>query len=267
VYDLVENDQVDLGLVSFPKSTRTIAALNWREEPMVFVSSPQHPLAQQEAIRVENLQGVNMVGFDQGLKIRRAIDRALGAHGVQVNLVMAFDNIETLKRAIEINAGVSLLPEPTVVREVQLGSLVARPLANEDWSVRWASFIAAGRNWARQPAVSCNCCRNSRRISLGGAGHHSQCHIGIAERGRSAAGGGSLGLPFTPFGSRQWLRWRIPRRTSGPRRLLHGSESGSPAARRTPRAMPTVPTEAPKRLSGLAARLSSSIFVSAFFFW
>ncbi len=132
VYDLVENDQVDLGLISFPKSTRTIAALNWREEPMVFVSSPQHPLAQQESIRVENLQGVNMVGFDQGLKIRRAIDRALGAHGVQVNLVMAFDNIETLKRAIEINAGVSLLPEPTVVREVQLGSLVARPLANEE---------------------------------------------------------------------------------------------------------------------------------------
>ena len=131
VYELVENDQVDLGLVSFPKSTRTIAALNWREEPMVFVSSPQHPLARQETIRVENLQGVSMVGFDQGLKIRRAIDRALGAHGVQVNLVMAFDNIETLKRAIEINAGVSLLPEPTVVREVQLGSLIARPLANE----------------------------------------------------------------------------------------------------------------------------------------
>jgi DNA-binding transcriptional LysR family regulator len=131
VYDLVENDQVDLGLVSFPKSTRTIAALNWREEPMVLVCSPQHPLARVERVRVEDLQGVNMVGFDQGLKIRRAIDRALAAHGVHANLVMAFDNIETLKRAIEIDAGVSLLPEPTVVREVQLGSLAARPLANE----------------------------------------------------------------------------------------------------------------------------------------
>jgi hypothetical protein len=41
---------------------------------------------------------------------------------------MAFDNIETLKRAIEIDAGVSLLPEPTMVREVQFGTLVARPL-------------------------------------------------------------------------------------------------------------------------------------------
>ena len=131
VYDLVENDQVDLGLVSFPKSSRTVAALNWREEPMVFVCSPQNGLASQESIRIEELQGVNMVGFDQGLKIRRAIDRALSAHGVHVTPVMAFDNIETLKRAIEIDAGVSLLPEPTVVREVAFGTLVARPLANE----------------------------------------------------------------------------------------------------------------------------------------
>jgi DNA-binding transcriptional LysR family regulator len=131
VYELVENDQVDLGLVSFPKGSRNVAAITWREEPMVFVCSPQHALAKLPSVRIEDLQGVNMVGFDQGLKIRRAIDRALSAHGVEVNVVMAFDNIETLKRAIEINAGVSLLPEPTVVREVQLRSLAVRPLANE----------------------------------------------------------------------------------------------------------------------------------------
>ena len=47
-------------------------------------------------MRVEDLQGVNIMGFDPGLKIRRAIDRALAAHRVEVNVVMAFDNIETL---------------------------------------------------------------------------------------------------------------------------------------------------------------------------
>ncbi len=131
VYELVEEDQIELGLVSFPKSSRNIVALAWREEPMVFVCSPQHALAQPGPIRLEDLQGVNMVGFDAGLKIRRVIDSALARHGVEAQVVMAFDNIETLKRAIEINAGVSLLPEPTVVREVQMGTLVVRPLANE----------------------------------------------------------------------------------------------------------------------------------------
>ncbi|MBM4001130.1 MAG: LysR family transcriptional regulator [Planctomycetes bacterium] len=131
VYELVEGDQIELGLVSFPKGSRNIVALAWREEPMVFVCSPQHPLAQPGPIRLEELHGASMVAFDAGLKIRRVVDRALARHHAETQVVMAFDNIETLKRAIEINAGVSLLPEPTVVREVQLGSLVVRPLANE----------------------------------------------------------------------------------------------------------------------------------------
>ena len=42
---------------------------------------------------------------------------------------MEFDNIETIKRAIEIDAGVALLPAPTVVREIEAGTLVAVPLS------------------------------------------------------------------------------------------------------------------------------------------
>ena len=42
VYELVESDQVDFGLVSYPRSSRTIKATAWREEPMVVVCSPRH---------------------------------------------------------------------------------------------------------------------------------------------------------------------------------------------------------------------------------
>ena len=115
VYDLVEEDQVDLGLVSYPKSTRTIKA---------------HPLAGRAdgaglfaaniawrtmtAIPLAALDGQRMVGFDDDLQIRREIDRALASADVEPHVVMEFDNIETIKRAVEIDAGVSLLPEPTV---------------------------------------------------------------------------------------------------------------------------------------------------------
>ena len=70
------------------------------------------------------------MGFDDALRIRHEIDKTLAAHNVDVHVVMQFDNIETLKRAVEINAGISLLPEPTVFREVQAGSLVARSLSD-----------------------------------------------------------------------------------------------------------------------------------------
>ena len=132
VYDAVENDDADLGLVSYPRSSRTLEAIVWRQEPMVLVCAPDHPLAGSPRIGLEILQGMKMVCFESGLIIRREIDRALQLRSVEVEVAMEFDNIETIKRAIEIGAGVSLLPEPTITREVAAGSLVAIPLTTNE---------------------------------------------------------------------------------------------------------------------------------------
>lgn len=129
VYDLVESDQVDLGLVSYPRSSRTLKATAWREEPMVVVCSPRHKLAARREVALNELHGCDMVGFDPDLEIRQEIDRALADSGAEVRVAMEFDNTETIKRAIEIDAGFSILPRPTVNREVEAGALVALPLA------------------------------------------------------------------------------------------------------------------------------------------
>lgn len=128
VYELVERDAVDIGLVSYAKAGRNVEAIIWREEPMVLVCAPGHRFANHENISLPELDGISFVSFDQGLKIRQAIDRVLADHGVSINNVMEFDNIETIKSAIEIGNSVSLLPEPTVQREIKAGSLVAVPL-------------------------------------------------------------------------------------------------------------------------------------------
>lgn len=131
VYELVEHDQVDLGLVSYPKSSRAIKAVTWREERMVLACAPGNVLAGRGTISVDELDGQMMVGFVSQLRIRREIDRVLQRHGAEVTVCMEFDNIETIKRAVEINAGVSLLPEPTLLRETQIGSLIVVPLSGE----------------------------------------------------------------------------------------------------------------------------------------
>jgi DNA-binding transcriptional LysR family regulator len=129
VYDLVDNNLVDCGLVSYPRDTRSLKATAWRTEPMVIVAAADHRLAQQGSVQLSDLADVDFIGFDENLRIRQETDKTLAARGVHVNIVMEFDNIETLKRAIEINAGVSLLPEPTISREVSAGTLAAiRPI-------------------------------------------------------------------------------------------------------------------------------------------
>ncbi len=131
VYELVEADQADLGLVSYPQKTRTIDVCLWREEPLVVACAPDHPLASRPAVELADLNGVEMVGFNPDLRIRRRINKALESAGVICPVTLEFDNIESIKRAVEINAGFSLLPAPTVEREVAAGLLIAVPITGK----------------------------------------------------------------------------------------------------------------------------------------
>lgn len=132
VLESVETGQADIGIVSYPRSTRTIEAEPWREEMIVLACAPGNPLAGRVEIALEELHGHKMVGFDPDLVIRHELDRALAAHDAEPVVVMEFDNVETIKRAVEIDAGVALLPEPTVGREVAAGTLTTVRLAGDE---------------------------------------------------------------------------------------------------------------------------------------
>lgn len=125
VFDAVLNAEADLGIVSYPTVTPDLAVIPWRSERMVLVCHPKHRLAKEEAITAEHLQGEDFVGFDRDLGIRKEIDRYLRQRSVTIHVVLEFDNIETIKQAVEIGAGVSILPEPTVQRESEAGRLTA----------------------------------------------------------------------------------------------------------------------------------------------
>src|SRR5260370_29103428 len=125
VYERVLEGTADLGLVSFPRKTAKLTALSWREESMVLVCAPKHALAQDAAVQPRQLEGQKYVHFDKNLVIRRQVDRFLRARGVAGEVVLEFDNIENIKQAGSLGAGVALLPEPTVRREVRARTLAA----------------------------------------------------------------------------------------------------------------------------------------------
>jgi DNA-binding transcriptional LysR family regulator len=134
VYEAIRSGDAHLGLVSFPRDGGEFASLAWQEQEMVVVVPPTHRFCSLESVRVVDLDGEDFVTFDSGLAVRRQIDRWLRTAGVSVNVVHAFDNVENAKRAVEIGAGIALLPRPTVLRELELGSLVAIPLADAKWT-------------------------------------------------------------------------------------------------------------------------------------
>jgi DNA-binding transcriptional LysR family regulator len=132
VIESVEQGQADVGIVSYPRSTRSLEAEPWREEPIVLVCAPGNVFAGRVEVALGELHGQRMVAFDSDLVIRHELDRALAAQAAEPDVVMEFDNIETIKRAVEIDAGVALLPEPTIGRELAAGTLCAVRLAGDD---------------------------------------------------------------------------------------------------------------------------------------
>lgn len=129
VYEAVLTDRVDIGLVSYPEASREIKVTPWREEEMVVVMSPFHPLAGKSPLAAEDLAGLDFVGFDEELPIRKAIDRYLESHGVQVRVAMHFDNLQSLKEAVAEMRSISILPGRLLLKELAMGRLVACPLA------------------------------------------------------------------------------------------------------------------------------------------
>lgn len=128
VYERVAGGTADLGLLSFPSRSRELRVLPWREEEMLLTCSPQHPLARHPAIRPEQVAGEKYVGFSKELTIRRKVDHFLREQAISVEISTELDNIESIKKAIEDGVGIALLPEPTLRREVEAGTLVAIPL-------------------------------------------------------------------------------------------------------------------------------------------
>ena len=129
VYEAVLADRVDIGLVSYPEASRDIKVIPWREEEMVVTMSPFHALAAHSPIEPKDLDGLDFVGFDDELPIRKQIDRYLDSQGVSVRVGMHFDNLQSLKEAVAETRGISILPGRLLLKELAMGRLVASPLA------------------------------------------------------------------------------------------------------------------------------------------
>jgi DNA-binding transcriptional LysR family regulator len=118
VYEDVLGNVVDLGLVAYPSRDSKLEIFPLRKEPLVLICHPHHPLAKSKTLKLKAISGQKFISFEPDIPTRKALDRIFKEHSVHVQHVMEFDNVETVKRAVEIDAGVAIVPEGTVAQEV-----------------------------------------------------------------------------------------------------------------------------------------------------
>lgn len=151
VYDDVLSNVVDLGLVAYPMRESKLETVSLRKDPLVLICHPQHPFAKMKTVKLKALSGQKFIGFEPDIPTRKALDRILKESNVEVQHVMEFDNIETVKRAVEIDAGISVVPQGTIVQEVAKQTLAQVQLEDGEFYRPLAAIYK--KNKVLSPAV------------------------------------------------------------------------------------------------------------------
>jgi DNA-binding transcriptional LysR family regulator len=145
VYEDILHNAVDFGLVAFPTKTRQVEVVPFRNDHLVVIVHPQHALARRGEVEVKDLAGQKFIGFDPDIPTRKAVDQIFRENRLEMEPVMEFDNIETVKRAVEIDHGIAIVPQATVVQEARQGSLAVLPFKGRIFTRPLAILHRKGR--------------------------------------------------------------------------------------------------------------------------
>lgn len=146
VYEDILHNSVDFGLVAFPVKQRQIEVVPFRNDKLVLITHPNHALAKQGGdIELKELAGQKFIGFDPDIPTRKAVDQIFRDNRLEIEPVMEFDNIETVKRAVEIDHGIAIVPQATVVQEGRQGTLTVLQFKGKEFTRPLAVLHRKGR--------------------------------------------------------------------------------------------------------------------------
>lgn len=146
VYNEVIQRRADLGVVAFPRLIPQIDVVSFRKDKLAIICHPKHRLAKFKKIVIKKINGSNFVSFEKGIPTRRIVDQFLHDHKVEIKISMEFDNIETLKKAVEIDAGISILPLVTVQNELNHKTLKAVEISGKPLTRPLGIITSKGRS-------------------------------------------------------------------------------------------------------------------------
>jgi DNA-binding transcriptional LysR family regulator len=145
VYEDILHNSVDFGLVAFPVKVRQVEMVPFHNDRLVLITHPEHSLAKKGEVSVADLAGQRFIGFDPDIPTRKAIDQIFRENRLELDPVMEFDNIETVKRAVEIDHGIAIVPQATVVQEAKQGTLAVLQFSGREFTRPLAILHRKGR--------------------------------------------------------------------------------------------------------------------------
>lgn len=116
--------ELDLAFVSLPVEARGIQTELLSEDYLVAIASPRHKLANQKVVSAYALAGEKLILGERGGNTRRLIDQFFSQAGVTPKVIMELSRLAAIKRMVEEDMGLGIVPLRSVEEEVATGKLV-----------------------------------------------------------------------------------------------------------------------------------------------
>lgn len=144
----VVSGRLELGIVTLPTHLRELEVHPLIEDRIVLIARAQHPLARARPLRVAQLAGLALVGFEAGSAIRQIIDASLREAGVEMNVVMELRSIPAIVRMVASTGTLAFVSHMGIESESQVEVLRVR-----DLDIRRQLAVIARRGAVLSPAA------------------------------------------------------------------------------------------------------------------
>lgn len=149
--DQILAGEVDIAFVSLPVDMRGIKTERLSEDQLVAIASPRHRLAKQKTISAYTLAGERLILGERGGNTRRLIDQFFAQAGVSIRVAMELSRQQAIKRMVEEDMGVGIVPLQSVRDEVEKGKLIRWWI--EGAQINWELGIAQLSNGYDSPIM------------------------------------------------------------------------------------------------------------------
>jgi DNA-binding transcriptional LysR family regulator len=149
--DQILAGEVDIAFVSLPVDVRGIKTERLSEDQLVAIASPRHRLAKQKTIDAYTLAGERLILGERGGNTRRLIDLFFAQAGVTIRVAMELSRQQAIRRMVEEDMGVGIVPLQSVKDDVEKGRLVRWWI--EGAEINWELGIAQLSNGYDSPIM------------------------------------------------------------------------------------------------------------------
>lgn len=121
----VLNRSLDFGLVTFPPGERGLLSVPLGVDELVMLTHPTHPLARRRQVTMEEFGRQTVIAHNDPSPRRERVLRLFEQKHAPINIQMSLPSLDGIKRAVEMNLGVALLPRRCALSEIARKQLAA----------------------------------------------------------------------------------------------------------------------------------------------